>query len=276
MGRRGFTLIELLVVIAIVALLVGLLLPTLGKARQAARAAVCLSNIRQLEVAHTLYMNDNNDRFIDAALSHGGASGSVLDSWISTLAPYYGGSPVVRSPGDRSPHWHASEGGQCEGVTLAQLLDLLADDDPSNDPPPSDVCRWTSYGLNDYLTTKGPTYVDPKLGRITHFDRMERVPRPYATVHFLMMTEGTGRYADPEYARSDHVHVYEWDGTGVDPAERPRLAAMHMESDAHGGRHGAWEAVANYGYLDGHAETLRFDRVYTDYYDNRFFPPVAK
>ena len=61
--RGGFTLIELLVVIAVIALLVGLLLPALGPAREASRTTKCLSAQRQFSLALVMYLNAHDERF---------------------------------------------------------------------------------------------------------------------------------------------------------------------------------------------------------------------
>jgi len=61
--RKGFTLIELLVVIAIIGILAAMVFPVFARARESARKAVCLSNVKNIALAIQMYLADNNDTF---------------------------------------------------------------------------------------------------------------------------------------------------------------------------------------------------------------------
>jgi prepilin-type N-terminal cleavage/methylation domain-containing protein/prepilin-type processing-associated H-X9-DG protein len=64
MRRKGFTLIELLVVIAIIAILAAILFPVFSRARENARKAQCMSNMRQIAMGYMMYLQDWDERFI--------------------------------------------------------------------------------------------------------------------------------------------------------------------------------------------------------------------
>jgi prepilin-type N-terminal cleavage/methylation domain-containing protein len=103
--RSGFTLIELLVVMAIIVILAALLLPTLGRCREAGRASACLSNIRQLGIASAAYASD-----------YKGSLPSFL-TWLysknydltsGALYPYLKSKGVYRCPTDKLTNSTAS------------------------------------------------------------------------------------------------------------------------------------------------------------------------
>jgi len=263
----AFTLVELLVVIALIATLIGLLVPALGQARKSARTLVCLSNVRQIELAHSLYADAYKGAFVDAGLAHGGPPNltSINASWINMMKPFYGGTVNVRSPLDKSEFWALSQSGTDPGYTLDEFTRLTAG---GKSIPLTQLARWTSYGLNDWLTTS----TRPGLEPLEPFNNLNKVVSPSTTVHFLQMTQT--QTANAKYAKSDHVHSAEW-GDGP-PDSAPAIAATQIDLAVHGGKPASWNGLSNYGYLDGHAATQRFRDVYTDYERNRFLPRVAQ
>jgi len=238
----GFTLVELLVVIGIIALVIGLLLPALFKARNLANATKDLSNLRSIQQAHWIYVTENRGYLIQSGFSHGAVVHDEQVSWYNTLQRYYSTKLLLRSPLDTSVHWEFPL-------------------------QPSNVLRRTSYGINNFLDKDlcpwvgGQTPIPP--GR--PYVKIEQVRRASATIHFLIMTY-TGAFSV-----SDHPHVENWAGSN-----KPANAAKNVQISAVAGPPASWESRSNYGFLDGHAETLRFRDVFQDFVTNKFDPAVAK
>ena len=93
--KSGFTLIELLVVITIIAILAGLLLPALGRAKNLARRTACLSNLHQIGVAAELYVGD-----------HEGVMPSVPDTELQLTPPVNASGKRYNSMGSFMPLFH--------------------------------------------------------------------------------------------------------------------------------------------------------------------------
>src|SRR5262245_24681814 len=118
--RRGFTLIELLVVIAIIAILAAILFPVFAQAREQARAAQCLSNLKQIGTAVLMYTQDYDELYpIDASSCGSGAGRSQpCSKWNpdwrpeSQTAPYLKNTGVFFCPSSSRPKvtWDAGRG----------------------------------------------------------------------------------------------------------------------------------------------------------------------
>jgi prepilin-type N-terminal cleavage/methylation domain-containing protein len=94
--RRGFTLIELLVVIAIIAILAGMLLPALSKAKEKAKSTSCMNALRQMAIAQSVYGADFGGRFTPTFAVRG--SNVERKAWFNFLAPFTQTTNLILCP----------------------------------------------------------------------------------------------------------------------------------------------------------------------------------
>jgi prepilin-type N-terminal cleavage/methylation domain-containing protein/prepilin-type processing-associated H-X9-DG protein len=142
-AKKGFTLIELLVVIAIIAILVALLLPVLSNAKAKARRAVCLNNLKQINLGVHLYAADNGDTLPDTGTATYILYKEVMKSYVGLHGPSSLQDKIFACPADTFYYDESS------GVYVSHGL--------HEQRTPYDFSSYAFNGAN-LLTTNYPNY----------------------------------------------------------------------------------------------------------------------
>lgn len=203
---KCFTLIELLVVVAIIAILAGLLLPALNKARERAKAIACVANFSSLGKAMLLYTADNQDN-ITPYKNDPGYTGGVTRMWHSS-------SSVT---GLISDYLHASQGGQIVGYDISGGKvwkgKFLC---PSYVPPAGwetwSPARTYSIGLNSHLTELFSNGTLPKIGRLKKTSRGAHALESQKGVYIHRYYPLTDASLQAEFRHSGMTNVVYVDG----------------------------------------------------------------
>ena len=157
---RGFTLIELLVVIAIIAILAAILFPVFAQAKAAAKKAVAISNLKQIDLAWILYGGDYDDNVMRVATA--GPSGSTVYWW-----GLWDGTTLHENEGLLYPYTHGA------GVQY----------DPSFPADLRTAVGLTGYGYN-YVYLSPATYSPPDYAEVDVPVNYSQINHPAETVAF--------------------------------------------------------------------------------------------
>ena len=231
-GRRGFTLIELLVVIAILAALAALLLPALSKAKATARNVNCLSNLKQLNVCHHLYISDYRDFFVPnnsvATVTSSGADPGMNVTGLSWLpdedAPVeYNPSNIIN--GLMYPY-NSSLGIYHCPADLSTLVDA------NGQPLPQ--LRWRSYNMNQSVNGYPAGDPDNAMYDIPTWTKLTLVHQPAPSDLFVLIDENSDTQLDAEFGNPPvGSPFFEQDVWWDMPSDRHNQGANLSFADGH-------------------------------------------
>jgi prepilin-type N-terminal cleavage/methylation domain-containing protein/prepilin-type processing-associated H-X9-DG protein len=174
-GKRGFTLTELLVVIGLLSVMISLLFPVISKAQARARSVSCLSNLRQMAAAWTMYLAENKGRLPDYVQSTPTTPDIAWRGyWLGILDDYKvrGDSLLCPAADDPIPYNQINKGFGTAAYAWTGKFMTPGTVARLN----STVYRDSSYGYNRYLTAAGGMGADGLATRINVAKQLSDVP----------------------------------------------------------------------------------------------------